>query len=74
MQVTHQLNLDAATEVMLTALGPNLRISRQLRRGGLYGTTGSEMPRQSLAQAFGLWRSGKFTNGTPGTAFAGRIS
>ena len=26
------------------------------------------MPRQSLAQAFGLWRSGKFTNGTPGAA------
>ena len=73
MQATHQLILHAATEVMLTALGANLRI-KALRRGGLYGTTGSEMPRQSLAQAFGFWRSGKFTNGTPGTAFAGYIS
>jgi len=25
----------------------------EIRRGGLYGTTGSEMPRRSLAQAFG---------------------
>ena len=34
----------------------------------------ARMPPRLLAQTFGRWHSGKFTDGTPGAAFAGRIS
>ena len=74
-QVTGRLNLAVAIRVMLTTARAKFEhVKWAVRRGGLYGTTGSKMPRQSPAQAFGLWRSGKFTNGTPGAALAGRIS
>ena len=74
-QVTGRLNLAVAIKVMLTTARAKFEhVKWAVRRGGLYGTTGSKMPRQSPAQAFGLWRSGKFTNGTPGAALAGRIS
>jgi hypothetical protein len=70
-QVTHLLNLGAAIKVTLTAPGRNLSMSMgsQTRRFVWYHRV--KMPRQSLAQAFGLWRSGKFTNGTPGAALRG---
>ena len=41
---------------------------RSQRHGGLNDATGSEVPRRSLAPNFRAERSGKFRDGTPGTA------
>jgi hypothetical protein len=62
--------LCSATTSLLSIPTPGQAKGRFLRSqgGGLDDTTGSARPRRSLAPNVRAWRSGKFQDGTPGTA------